>query len=78
MVDKPTACSRWKMARSPTRSRIVSAVPMKAAAGISRLSIWADSSGVPAFGAGTWNPLEPGTVSDSAPSTNGSSARKKK
>ena len=52
VVDNPTACSRWKMGRSPTRSRIVRAVPMNAAAGISRLSICADSSGVPACGAG--------------------------
>ena len=78
VVDRPTACSRWKMARSPTRSRIVSAVPMKAAAGISRARICADSSGVPACGPGMRNPLLPGTVSDSAPRMNGNSARKMK
>jgi len=30
-VDNPTACSRRTIARSPTRARIVSAVPMKIA-----------------------------------------------
>src|ERR1700757_3625880 len=30
-VDNPTACSRRKIARSPIRSRMVSAVPMKTA-----------------------------------------------
>ena len=78
MVDRPTACSRWKMARSPTRSRIVSAVPMKAAAGNSRARICADSSGVPACGPAAWKPVLPGTVSDSAPRMNGNSARKMK
>ncbi len=30
-VDRPTACSRRKIARSPMRSRMVSAVPMNTA-----------------------------------------------
>ena len=56
VVDSPTACSRWKMARSPTRSRIVSATPMNAAAGSSKARICAASSGVPGMRAGLAEP----------------------
>ena len=45
VVDNPTACSRRKMARSPIRARIVSAVPMKIAPTLSSTRICPGSLG---------------------------------
>ncbi len=45
VVDNPTACSRRKMARSPMRARIVSAVPMKMAPTLSSTRICPGSFG---------------------------------
>src|SRR5215218_6848816 len=81
VVDNPTACSRRKMARSPIRARIVSAVPMKIAPTLSNTRIWPGSFGAaPPWiaGTGTPKPTSPGTDSDSTPMMNGRNARKMK
>ena len=80
-VDKPTACSRRKMARSPISARIVSAVPMKIAPTLSITRIWPGSLGAsPPSSAvfGTPKPTSPGTDSDRMPMMNGSSIKNAK
>ena len=74
-ADNPTACSLRKMVRSPTRSRIVSAVPMNTAAIFATMSNWFGSLGEWPTVA-TPNPVSPGTISDIAPKMNGSSNKK--
>ena len=78
MVDNPTACSRRKIGRSPIRSRMVKAVPMKIAPTLSSTRICPGSFGASPIGSGTPNPAVPGTASDSTPMMNGSRARKMK
>ena len=80
-VDNPTACSRWKIARSPMRARIVNAVPMKMAPTLSSTRICPGSLGAsPPWiaGTGTPKPTFPGTDSDNTPMMKGSTARKMK
>ncbi|CAG7187244.1 hypothetical protein PICSAR235_02953 [Mycobacterium avium subsp. paratuberculosis] len=77
-VDSPTACSRRKMARSPMRSRMVSAVPMKTAPTFSSTRIWPGSLGAAPIGLGMPKPTSPGTDIDSEPMMNGSNARNTK
>ena len=78
VVDKPTACSRRKIARSPIRSRIVIAVPMKIAPMFSSTRIsparWARRPSGRVYR----SPRVPDTASDNTPTMNGSSARNTK
>ena len=78
MVDNPTACSRRKIARSPIRSRIVSAVPMKMAPTFISTKTCPGWLGASLRGLGGPRPVTPGTDSESTPLMNGSSARKTK
>ena len=81
MVDKPTACSRRKIARSPISARMVSAVPMKMAPTLSMTRICPGSlgAGPPSMAVtGTPKPTSPGTDSDSTPMMNGSIIRNAK
>ncbi len=77
-ADRPAACSRRKMVRSPTRSRIVNAVPMKTALMLSSVMICAGSLGSSPRGLAMPRPALPGTTSVSAARMNGSSAKNAK
>ncbi|SKU12017.1 Uncharacterised protein [Mycobacteroides abscessus subsp. abscessus] len=76
MADRPTACSRRKITRSPMRSRMVSARPRKLAPRFVSASSRPGSFGL--SGSATLNPALPGTDNTKPARTNGSSARKMK